>query len=219
VGEELQGERGLSDHEPQSGARARIRAKVEEKLQPLTLPNFVTLIRMAIVPFVVIAINEGDFVLALWIMIVAGLTDSFDGYLARKFDMQSVVGAYLDPIADKMLLTAAYISLSVPQGQSVVIPLWLAILALFRDFLIMFMALLMYVVEGIRSFPPSILGKLTTLMHVVTVAIVIAANIVVLPTWALNACFYTSFGLVLVSGFNYIYRASKLIEAERAKKR
>ncbi|MCP4895479.1 MAG: CDP-alcohol phosphatidyltransferase family protein [bacterium] len=201
-----------------SQARAKIRAKVEEKLRPLTLPNFLTLIRMAIVPFVVIAIAEGDFLLALWILIIGGLTDSFDGYLARKLDMSSRVGAYLDPLADKMLLTAAYISLTIPHGQAVVIPLWLAILALFRDFLIMFMALLLYVVEGVRSFPPSILGKLTTLMHVVTVAAVLAANIWTLPGWMLATCFSISFGLVLVSGFNYIYRASKLIEAVRAER-
>ncbi len=206
----------MTQDEPASGARAKIRAKVEEKLQPLTLPNFITLIRMAIVPFVVLAIWEGDFLLALWILIIAGLTDALDGYLARKFDMHSVVGAYLDPIADKMLLTCAYIALTIPHGDNVVIPLWLAIIALFRDFLIMFMALLLYVVEDIRSFPPSVLGKVTTLMHVVTVSVVLLANIVNLPELLLSLCFYTSFGLVLVSGFNYIYRASKLIEAVRA---
>lgn len=200
------------------GTGAKIRARVEEKLRPLTLPNFITLIRMAIVPFVVLAIYEGDFLLALWILIVAGLTDSLDGYLARRFNMNSVVGAYLDPIADKMLLTAAYVSLTIPQGQDVVIPLWLAILALFRDFLILFMAAVLYLVEGIRSFPPSILGKLTTLMHVVTVAVVLLANILNLPGYVPGACFYVSFGLVLVSGFNYIYRASKLIEAKRAER-
>jgi cardiolipin synthase len=195
--------------------RQRIRTKVEEKLRPITLPNFVTLIRMAIIPFFILAVNDQDFLLALWIFVIAGMTDALDGLLARKLGASSVVGAYLDPIADKLLLTAAYIALTVPQGQAVVIPLWLAILALFRDFLIMLVALLLYVVEGVQRFPPSILGKLTTLMHVLTVCLVLFANIVKLPPLLLTVCFYSSFVLVILSGFNYIYRSSRFIEAAR----
>jgi cardiolipin synthase len=195
--------------------RQRIRTKVEEKLRPITLPNFVTLFRMAIIPFFILAVNDQDFLLALWIFVIAGMTDALDGMLARKLGAHSVVGAYLDPIADKLLLTAAYIALTIPQGQAVVIPLWLAILALFRDFLIMLVALLLYVVEGVQRFPPSILGKLTTLMHVLTVCLVLFANIVELPPLLLTVCFYTSFALVILSGFNYIYRSSRIIEAAR----
>jgi cardiolipin synthase len=97
--------------------RQKIRRRVEEKLRPLTLPNFITMMRMAMVPFFVLAVWEHDFSLALWIFIIAGLTDAFDGYLARRMDMQSLIGAYLDPIADKMLITVAYIALSSPLGQ------------------------------------------------------------------------------------------------------
>jgi cardiolipin synthase len=142
--------------------RQKIRRRVEEKLRPLTLPNFITLTRMAMVPFFALAVWERDFSLALWILIIAGLTDAFDGYLARRMDMQSLIGAYLDPIADKMLITVAYIALTIPLGQEVVIPLWLTILALFRDFVIMLMAGVLYIVEGLREFPPSPLGKATT---------------------------------------------------------
>jgi cardiolipin synthase len=195
--------------------RQRIRTKVEEKLRPITLPNFVTLFRMAIIPFFILAVNEHDFRLALWIFVVAGLTDALDGWLARKLGARSVIGAYLDPIADKLLLTAAYIALTIPQGQAVVIPLWLAILTLFRDFLIMLVAVILYAVEDVQRFPPSVLGKLTTTMHVATVCLVLLANIVKLPSPLLTACFYTSFALVILSGFNYIYRASRFIEAAR----
>jgi len=142
--------------------RQKIRRRVEEKLRPLTLPNFITMMRMAMVPFFVLAVWEHDFTLALWIFIIAGLTDAFDGYLARRMDMESLIGAYLDPIADKMLITVAYIALTVPLGQEVVIPLWLTILALFRDFVIMLVAGVLYIVEGLREFPPSPLGKATT---------------------------------------------------------
>ncbi len=193
----------------------RIRTTVERSLRPITLPNFVTLVRMAIVPFFVLAVYNRDYWTAAWTFVVAGLTDSLDGWLARTFRMRSLIGAYLDPIADKLLLTAAYVALTIPQGQHVRIPLWLAIIALFRDFLILLVALVLYVVEGISRFPPSILGKLTTMLHVVTVAVVLLANLVVLPRWLPAACFYASFVLVIVSGFNYIYRAARLIESAR----
>jgi cardiolipin synthase len=195
--------------------RERIRTKVEEKLRPLTLPNFITLFRMAITPFFVLAVNEGDFQLALWILIVGGATDAVDGWLARTLHSQSVVGEFLDPIADKLMLTVAYVSLTIPQGQQVVIPLWLAILALFRDFLIVLVAVVLYAVEGVHRFPPSVLGKATTFMHVVTVCVVLLANLVSVPEHAMAVCFYTSFALVILSGFNYLYRASRFIEAAR----
>jgi len=195
--------------------RERIKTKVEEKLRPITVPNFITMVRMAIVPFFILAVNEHDFQLALGIFVLAGLTDALDGWLARKLGAGSVIGAYLDPIADKLLLTAAYISLTIPQGQAVVIPLWLAILTLFRDFLIMLVALVLYVVEDIQRFPPSILGKLTTFVHVGTVCLVLLANLTPTPPLLLDAFFYASFALVIASGFNYIYRVSHSIESAR----
>jgi cardiolipin synthase len=196
-------------------ARQRIRERVEEKMRPLTLPNFITMTRMAMVPFFVLAVSDHDFRLAMWIFIVAGLTDAFDGYLARRMNMQSRIGAYLDPIADKMLITVAYIALTVPQGQAVVIPLWLTILALFRDFVIMLVAGVLYIVEGLREFPPSPLGKATTFSQVATVAIVLLANVVEVPGWIPSVCFYASFILVIVSAFNYIYRVSRFVEEAR----
>lgn len=203
---------GSRDHDD---GGERIRERVERKLRPLTLPNFITLFRMGIVPFVVLAINDGDYKLALWIFALAGVTDVLDGWLARRLKMGSLIGAYLDPIADKLLVTAAYIMLTIPQGQAVAIPLWLAILALFRDFLILLVALVLYLVEGIQRFPPSILGKATTALHVATVVLVLLANVIRVPPWLLSTCFYTSFTLVILSGFNYIYRSSRFIEEAR----
>jgi len=170
---------------------------------------------MAMVPFFVIAVTDHDFRLALVIFVLAGLTDWLDGWLARKLEAGSVVGAYLDPIADKLLLTAAYIVLAIPHGQAVVIPLWLAILTLFRDFLIMLVAVILYVVEDVQRFPPSFLGKITTFMHVGTVCLVLLANVILIPPVVLSVFFYASFVLVIVSGFNYIYRSSRFFETVR----
>lgn len=198
-----------------SDRRERIRAKVEDKLRPLTLPNFLTFLRMAIVPFFVLAVFAHEFRLAVWIFVISGITDVLDGWIARTFDLESRMGALLDPLADKVLLTAAYISLAVPHGQAVVIPIWLAILTLFRDFLIMLMAFVFYMFEGIKSFPPTWAGKLTTVMHVATVSLVLLANVTPVPSGILQACFYLAFALVIVSGFSYIYRSSRAIEDER----
>jgi cardiolipin synthase len=195
--------------------RQRIRRRVEEKMRPLTLPNFITLTRMAMVPVFVIAVWDKDYRLALWIFIVAGLTDAFDGFLARRMDMKSRIGAYLDPIADKMLITVAYIALTIPQGQAVVIPLWLTILALFRDFVIMVVAGVLYMVEDLREFPPSPLGKATTFAQVATVAVVLMANVFRVARWIPTTCFYMAFILVIASAFNYIYRVSRFVEEAR----
>ncbi len=195
--------------------REKIRSRVEDKLRPLTLPNFITMLRMAMVPFFVLAVSNKDYRIALWIFIIAGLTDALDGYLARLMDMESLIGAYLDPIADKLLLTLAYIALTFPQGQEVVIPLWLTILALFRDFVIMLVAGVLYIVEGIREFPPSRLGKATTFSLVLTVAVVLLANVTSVPGLIPEACFYLSFGLVIVSAFSYIYRVSRFVDEAR----
>jgi len=198
-----------------SDRRERIRARVEEKLRPLTLPNFLTLLRIGIVPFFVLAVFAHEFRLAVWIFIISGFTDVLDGWIARTFDLESRIGALLDPLADKILLTAAYISLAVPHGQAVVIPLWLAILTLFRDFVIMLMAFVFYMFEGIKSFPPTVAGKLTMVMQVLTVSLVLLANVLTISLPLLQACFYVSFVLVIVSSFSYIYRSSRAIEEER----
>jgi cardiolipin synthase len=96
-----------------------------------------------------------------------------------------------------------------------VIPLWLAILTLFRDFLIMLVAVILYVVEDVQRFPPSMLGKITTFMQVATVCLVLLANVTPIPPLAASIFFYVSFVLVIGSGFNYIYRSSRFIEAVR----
>jgi cardiolipin synthase len=195
--------------------REKIRSRVEDRLRPLTLPNFITLLRMTMIPFMLLAVNAKDYRLALWIFVIAGFTDALDGWLARRMNMQSLIGAYLDPIADKLLLTVAYIALTIPQGQAVVIPLWLTILALFRDFVIMLVAGVLYMVEGIREFPLSAIGKATTFAQVVTIAIVLLANVTTIPSLIPQMCFYLSFLLVIVSAFNYSYRVSRFVDEAR----
>ena len=147
--------------------REKIRTRVEEKLRPLTLPNFITLMRMAMVPFFVLAVADRDFSLALWIFVVAGLTDAFDGYLARRMEMQSLIGAYLDPIADKLLMSAAFISLVELQQT----PAWMVTLIVGREFAVT--ALRMIALERGIAISANWLGKAKTTSQIITVSILI----------------------------------------------
>ena len=190
----------------------RAAKEVRDALRPFTIPNGITLVRLALVPFFILAVVEGKFPLALGLFLVAGVSDGLDGWLARSLGMRSLLGSYLDPIADKALLVAAFVALTWPQAGMVRIPLWLTVLALSRDFLIVLTALVLYLAADVRAFPPSIWGKSTTVMHIVTVALVLVANIWPVPDLALLVCFYLALGLTLLSGVDYIRRASLFME-------
>ena len=119
-----------------------------------TIPNFLSVLRMGLVPLFIIAVIDGDSRKALLIFVVAGVTDALDGLIARLANQHSLLGAYLDPIADKLLLTSAYIALSIPQlNHGAPIPLWVTVLVIARDLLIVVMALIMYLAAGVRRFP------------------------------------------------------------------
>ncbi|MCU0291453.1 MAG: CDP-alcohol phosphatidyltransferase family protein [Thermoanaerobaculaceae bacterium] len=190
----------------------RAAREVRDALRPFTIPNGITLVRLALVPFFILAVVEGNFALALGIFLVAGLSDGLDGWLARSLGMRSLLGSYLDPIADKALLVAAFVTLTWPQPGMVRIPVWLTVLALSRDFLIVLTALVLYLGADVRAFPPSMWGKSTTVAHIVTVALVLVANVWPVREVILLVCFYLALGLTLVSGVDYIRRASLLME-------
>ena len=199
---------------PRHGSVARRAAQeVRAALRPFTIPNGITLLRLALTPFFVLAIVSGDHGLALGIFIVAGISDALDGLVARLLAMRSPLGTYLDPIADKLLLVTAYVFLTLPMPGSVTIPLWLTVMALSRDFLIVLVALLLYLGAGVREFPPSLWGKVTTFFHVVTVALVLIANVTPLPEMVLLTCFYVALSFTVISGVDYIRRWAKQLEA------
>ena len=203
-----------SERVRQHSARMAHRAarEVRAALRPFTIPNGITLIRFALTPFFVLAVVSGNYRLALGVFLAAGITDALDGLVARVLAMRSLLGAYLDPIADKTLLVTAYVALTWPSPGHVTIPVWLTVMALSRDFLIVLLALILYLAAGVREFDPSMWGKATTAFHIVTVALVLFANIVAVPDGWLLACFYTALALTLISGLDYVRRASLLLE-------
>jgi cardiolipin synthase len=201
--------RDLSGQVAQRAAR-----EVRAALRPFTIPNGITLARIALTPFFVLAVLSGQHVVALVLFVVAALSDAIDGLLARALRMRSLFGTYLDPIADKVLLVSSFVALTVPEPGAVRIPLWLTVMALSRDILIVLVALLLYLGAGIRQFLPSVWGKATTVVQVLTIGAVLVANAFdVVPPVALLVMYYCTLALIVISGLYYVRRAAGQVEA------
>lgn len=182
---------------------------------PWTLPNFITLLRLAVLPFFLYAISVGRFDAALTLFVAAGISDGIDGYLARRLDMKSALGAYLDPIADKLLLMSSYLFLAIPSFPATVkVPVWLAFLVISRDALLLTVALLLILTSNKRRFPPTWLGKVTTVTLIVTVLFVLCANLWGLPRPLVLVAFGAAATTTLLSGFDYIHRVARNPEPE-----
>lgn len=180
----------------------------------MTIPNLLSLLRMGLVPLFIIALVEEEPARALWIFVVAGITDGLDGFIARFYQQQSHLGTYLDPIADKLLLTSAYVMLAIPPaGGGVAIPVWVSILVIARDVLIVVVGLILYVALDIGHFPPALIGKVTTVVQVATVILVLLGRTSAgFQVPALSAIYLAAF-FTVASGFFYIWRASRMPEA------
>ena len=177
---------------------------------PWTLPNFITLLRLAALPFFLFVIADGRFGIALAIFVVAGISDGIDGYLARRFNMSSALGAYLDPIADKLLMMGSYLFLAVPSFPAVVkVPVWLAVIVISRDLLMMLVGLLLVLTSNHRHFPPTWLGKVTTVTLIMTILFVLCANLWSWPMAIVQIAFGAAATTTVVSGFHYVYLVSK----------
>ncbi|MDH4100298.1 MAG: CDP-alcohol phosphatidyltransferase family protein, partial [Nitrospirota bacterium] len=124
----------------------------------MNLPNLITILRIALIPFFIIAVMYGYQYYAIGIFLVAALTDALDGFIARTFNMQTQVGTWLDPIADKLLLISSIVVMAVV-GK---VPLWLVILIVSRDVIILTGCVLIYFLYDQLAVRPSVLGKATT---------------------------------------------------------
>ncbi len=182
------------------------------ELRPWTLPNLLTFARLVALPFLVNAILEGQHGQAFAIFFAMAVSDFVDGFLARHFGMASPLGALLDPAADKLFLVSTFIVFALKTTPSNIhIPLWLVLLTVARDVLIVVVALVMAVGLGVKSFPPTFLGKANTFAEISTVVAILMNNIDRMPAWVADACFTGTFLLTIASGIDYIFRASAAI--------
>src|SRR6201993_5091924 len=134
-----------------------------------TVPNQITLLRLGFLPFFLILVFYEEYRWALAVLVFVALTDAIDGFLARRLHQKSALGAYLDPIADKLLLSSSFVVLAMAKK----IAWWLTIMVLSRDILLLVVAAVIILISGYRPFPPSLLGKATTLFQIVLVFVVV----------------------------------------------
>jgi cardiolipin synthase len=170
-------------------------------------PNLLTLLRICLMPFLVAAILEGRYGLGFWLFVVAGLTDALDGTLARMLHQSTALGQYLDPVADKLLLSTLFLVLT----HKGLIPATVTAFVFGRDLGILVVAALLYAAVGMREFSPSIFGKANTVVQVTAVGVVLleqrfaAPWVATLRLLALDATMV----LTVVSGLHYTWLTAR----------
>ncbi len=183
----------------------------------LTIPNLLTFLRMALIPVFASLLFYGYSGLALLVFLAAGLSDGLDGFIARKFKQESELGTIIDPIADKLLMTSAFILLTMPNvlqpARHLPVPFWVTAAVIGRDVLIITVAGAINVMTGFRGFKPSWLGKASTFVQVIAVGLILLSPVVgysfYLPT------VYTIVALfAVISGVHYIFHVAKLMKNE-----
>src|SRR6478672_13809582 len=185
----------------------------------LTIPNILTFFRMALVPVFTMQMIYGHEAWALIIFVIAGLSDGVDGFLARRFKQESELGTIIDPIADKLLMTTAFIILSIPNVLPPVrhlpVPFWVTITVIGRDVLILAVAGAVNVITGFRGFRPSWLGKFSTLVQVVAVGLILFSAVTGISIYLPTTYAFVVL-LAFVSGAHYIFQVAKLMKDEEA---
>ncbi|HKY19975.1 MAG TPA: CDP-alcohol phosphatidyltransferase family protein [Vicinamibacterales bacterium] len=178
----------------------------------LTPANQLTLTRVMLVPPFVILTVYGYFGWALIVFAVAGLTDLLDGLIARKFSRRTDLGAWLDPMADKLLIVATVIVLTLPGlGLTNTLPVWLTILVISRDLLIVGAVAVINLAIGRREFRPSIWGKIATATYIMTCVMIMYFNYRHTTSPIVTLGIYASALITLVSGFHYVFNITKII--------
>src|SRR5438128_4586166 len=201
--------------------------KLKSKIFPMssriiTVPNLLTIFRMVLIPVFVSMLFYQKFVWALAIFVVAGITDGLDGLFARRFRQQSQLGRILDPIADKMMLVTSFVVLSMravfptPLPRHLPVPFWVTITVISRDVFILVGAAAINMVTGFRAFRPSLFGKISTVVQIVTVAaVILAAETRVGTGYYLPTLYALVFTLTVLSGVHYVFFESRLLNDDR----
>jgi cardiolipin synthase len=136
----------------------------------LNVPNLITLVRILLTPLFVFSLINGRRMTAFAVLVAAGITDLMDGFAARQLKQRTRVGLWLDPAADKLMVTAAFVALTVPAlAAPLTLPVWLTAIVIGRDVVIAIGAGIITLVRGPRIFPPSLAGKFCTVFQVLTV--------------------------------------------------
>jgi len=176
-----------------------------------TVPNQLTFLRLGFLPLFIISVYYDRYDWALGLLLAAALSDLLDGLLARRLNQKTPLGAYLDPIADKLLLSSSFFILAL-KGK---VSWWLTILVLSRDLLILAIALVILLVVGYRPLPPTIYGKITTGVQILFVFVVIV-DAATGPLWldpVVVALIYLVAAFTIFSGIHYSFVIARRLHA------
>jgi cardiolipin synthase len=167
----------------------------------VNLPNLITLARILSVPVVIWAITANEMLFAFLLFLAAGVSDAVDGFLAKRFGMQSELGAYLDPLADKVLIVSIYVALGVAE----VAPRWLVILVVSRDIMIVGAVMLSWVVRKPIAVRPLLVSKLNTVAQILFAGTVLGTlGLGLRADWLVQALMVAVAGLTLISVAAYV---------------
>lgn len=180
----------------------------------LTLPNFVTLLRIIMTPFIMIELSRGHYMSGGWLFGAAAFTDFVDGWLARRLGGNSISGQYFDPIADKILLSCIYLGLAM--GDAV--PVWIVVMIFARDFWILLLSGIALRFTRYRNLRPSIWGKASTVAQILAAVGVMAARAyeIQLFAWLSQVLILVVVALAVASGFDYTLRGIKYLRERSA---
>lgn len=183
----------------------------------LSPANQVTLLRMLLIPAFVILIIYGYLGWALIVFAIAGATDAFDGLIARWSNNRTTLGAWLDPMADKLLFLTTFIVLTWPGlGLTNRLPIWLTILIISRDVVIVLTVAIVNLAVGPRTFRPSLLGKAATAIYILTCVVVMLFNYLERPSPWVDACVWASLAIAVLSSVDYAVRVAKIVNEPAA---
>jgi cardiolipin synthase len=183
----------------------------------LTPANQLTLLRMLLIPLFVILQVYGYLGWALAVFVAAGITDALDGLIARWSGQKTTVGAWLDPMADKLLLVTTFIVLTLPWlGHTNAFPVWLTVLIISRDIGIVLTVAIVNLAVGRRTFRPTIFGKIATATYIVTAVAAMFFNYLGYHSVLVDVGIFASLAITLVSGFHYIWHAARILNAPAA---
>ncbi len=174
----------------------------------LTVANQLTLLRMAATPLLVVLVLSHEFTWALVVFVSAAVTDLLDGWIARYGHQRTTLGAFLDPAADKLMLSSSFAVLTWGSGLHVAVPAWLTVTTLSRDAIILISVAIINLTLGRRVFFPSLLGKLTTLSQIVTAGSVLLLNALSDVFPAIIHLFQFTLLVTVASALHYVYLAS-----------
>ena len=177
----------------------------------LTAPNQLTLFRLLLVPCLVILVLYGFNGMALVVFTVAGVTDALDGLIARRTGQRTTLGAWLDPMADKLLLVSTFVVLTMPLGLPNQLPLWFTVLVISRDVCIVLTVAVVNLAVERRVFYPSVLGKIATVLYVVTGAVTLLFNYLDQKSVVVDLAVYMAVAFTVASGLHYIVHAARMI--------